>query len=483
MTHLAHDPQATADQLTTMQLGAVLPQTTQVIDDHLFVGGADTVELAQRFGTALYVMDVAHIKHQLAAYRAALGIGGAAETEAAGETRSAGGEARVEKTEGIKTEGEKLSAQVVYAGKAFLCKALCRLLAEQGCWLDASSGGELAIALAAGFDPTRILAHGNNKTERELTEAIQAGVGLIVADCTEELERIDHLARAFGVRQPILLRIKPGVVAHTHEYIRTGAEDSKFGFGLSDGTARLAVERALASSGIELKGLHAHIGSQIFELGAYRETLDVLAGFMSELHTTLGFTTEVLDLGGGLGIAYEQSDTPASIQELGALLTRHLHLVCQANDLALPTLFVEPGRSIVANAGITLYTVGSIKELRNIRTYVAIDGGMTDNIRCALYGARYEAVIANKAAQQRSRVVTLAGKHCESGDVVALDASLQPPEVGDIIAVLGTGAYCASMSSNYNKQVRPAVVFVEDGRATEVVRRENYADLLACDVG
>ncbi|MDR3136479.1 MAG: diaminopimelate decarboxylase [Coriobacteriales bacterium] len=505
MVHLAHDPDIVADGLTTMDLGAVLPLTAQVLDGHLHLGGVDCVTLAQEYGTALYVMDVAHIKGQLTAYQ-----------------------------EALKTNLPL--ARVVYAGKAFICKAMCRLLAEQDCWLDVSSGGELALALAAGFDPAKIVMHGNNKSPRELQEALDAGVGLIVVDCFEELERLSQLCRHTpacmapdaqamapdaqssssspqpaqiraasqgqvsgqdqpgGLQaraasqgqaspQPILLRVKPGVVADTHEYIRTGAEDSKFGFGLADGQARQAVEKALADPNLALWGLHVHIGSQIYELDAYRETLEVITNFLAELLTELNFEATVLDMGGGLGIAYQSHDQPATIQELGSLLTGHLRSLCASHGLALPALLVEPGRSIVATAGITLYTVGVVKKIAGVRTYVAVDGGISDNIRTILYNARYEAVLANRANERRTQLVTLAGKHCESGDVVAIDCSLQPPCPGDLVAVFGTGAYCASMSSNYNRQVRPGVVFVENGKAIEVVRRETYADLLACDVG
>ncbi|MDR1358828.1 MAG: hypothetical protein LBJ48_05700, partial [Coriobacteriales bacterium] len=320
MAHLAHDPAARADGRTTLELGAVLPRTAELRHGHLYVGGVDMVELAREQGTALYVMDVAQIRQQLRAYTEALGT----------------------------------ANQVVYAGKAFLNKAMVRLLIAEGSWLDVSSGGELAIALACGFDPAHIVMHGNNKTETELTEAIEAGVGLIVADCFEELDRVSRIATEHGLSQSILLRVKPGIVADTHEFIRTGAEDSKFGFGLSGacltsddapantsqaertpgktglsgGAARMAVENALALPGIHLAGLHAHIGSQIFALSSFAETIEVLADFMAALRLSSGFTPEFLDLGGGLGIAYQAADEPATIRELGGLLTRHLASRC-----------------------------------------------------------------------------------------------------------------------------------------------------------
>jgi len=433
---------------TTMQLGAVLSKTAEVRNGHLYVGGVNMAELAREQGTALYVMDVAQIKQQLRAYKEALG------------------------EDNI----------VAFAGKSFLNKAMVRLLAAEGCYLDVSGGGELAIALAAGFDPKHVIVHGNNKTETELTEAIEAGAGLIVADCFEELERISRIASARGITQSILLRIKPGVVADTHTFMTTGSEDSKFGFGITDGWAERAAAQALQLPGIALKGIHVHIGSQIFAISSYADTIEVLANLTENLSKNCGFTPEIIDLGGGLGIAYQAADEPTAIQELGQLITKQLPKAWEQRGLPLPTIIVEPGRSIVGTAGLTLYTVGAIKDLKDIRCFVAIDGGMTDNIRTALYDARYESVIANKADRPRDAIVTLAGKHCESGDMVAIDASLQTPEVGDIVAMLATGAYNATMSSNYNAQVRPAVVFVEDGTATLVQRRETYTDLMARDI-
>ena len=448
MAHIAHDPNAKPDERTTLELGEVLSKTAEVRGTHFFVGGVDLVELAREQGTALYVMDVAQIKQQLRAYKDALGPANV----------------------------------VAFAGKSFLNKAMVRILAEENCYLDVSGGGELAIALAAGFDPKHIIVHGNNKTRAELTEAIEAGVGLVVADCFEELDRISYIAGARGVTQRILLRIKPGVVADTHEFIRTGAEDSKFGFGISDGAAYKAAKQALSLTGVKLVGLHVHIGSQIFAISSYADTIEVLTELTESLSEGCDFVPEIIDLGGGLGIAYQATDEPTAIKELGELITTEIESKWTKHGLPLPTLIVEPGRSIVATAGVTLYTVGSIKDLKDVRCFVAIDGGMTDNIRTALYDARYEAIIANKADRRRDALVTLAGKHCESGDMVAIDASIQAPEVGDIVAVLGTGAYNATMSSNYNAQVRPAVVFVEDGVATVVQRRETYADLMARDL-
>ncbi|MDR3053345.1 MAG: diaminopimelate decarboxylase [Coriobacteriales bacterium] len=451
MAQIAHNPDARPDYKSTLDLGAVLPQTAEVKGGHLWIGGVDTVTLAREFGTALYVMDEEHIRTQLRNYLEW-------------------------------TRYHWKDVDVVYAGKAFISIAMCKLVEEEGCYLDVSSGGELAVAQAAGFPASRILAHGNNKTLRELVEAIDAGVGRIVVDSLEELARINGLALERGLRQPILIRVTPGVVADTHQYIQTGSEDSKFGFGLRDGLALAAIQEALALPGVELKGLHMHIGSQIFALHSYAKAIEVIVHFMDEIREKTGFTVSELDTGGGLGIAYGVPDEPSTIKEFGKVIVDDIKEHCEQHALPVPRILVEPGRSIVANAGVSLYIVGTIKAIPNIRTYVAVDGGMTDNIRPALYGAHYEPIIANKADQPRDTVVTIAGKHCESGDVLVVDTPLQAAEVGDTLCIFATGAYCQTMSSNYNKQVRPGVVFVRDGRARLVVRRESYDDLLRCEV-
>jgi diaminopimelate decarboxylase len=434
-----------------MELGAVLPLTAEVTGGHLHIGGVDTVELAREFGTALYVMDEAHIRAQLRNYLEW-------------------------------TRYHWKDVDVVYAGKAFICKAMCRLVAEEGCYLDVSSGGELAIALAAGFPAEHIVAHGNNKTIRELTECLEAGVGRIVVDSFEEIARVNRLALERNMIQPVFIRVTPGIVADTHEYIQTGSEDSKFGFGLRDGLALEAVREAIALPALDFKGLHMHIGSQIFALNSYARAIEVITGFMEEIRAATGCVVAELDTGGGLGIAYGVPDEPATIKQYGKVIVDDIKEQCEAHGLPVPRILVEPGRSIVANAGVTLYTVGTIKHIPDVRTYVAVDGGMTDNIRTALYGAHYEPTIANKASQPRDTVVTIAGKHCESGDVIVVDTPLQSAEDGDVLCLFATGAYCQSMASNYNKQVRPGVVFVRDGAARLVVRRETYEDLMRCDV-
>jgi diaminopimelate decarboxylase len=431
---------------------SVLPMTAEVKRGRLWIGGVDTVELAREAGTAVYVMDEATIRHQLSEY--------------------------------VKwTTFHWKDVDVVYAGKAFMSLAMIKIVAEEGCCLDVSSGGELAFARRAGFPMERIYVHGNNKTPLELSECLDARVGLVVVDSFEEIERLSAMAAERGVKQKVLIRVTPGVEADTHDFIMTGAEDSKFGFGRNQGLAMEAVKRVLASPGLEFEGLHMHIGSQIFALRSFAKAIEVIVEFMREIRDVTGATVRLLDTGGGLGIAYGLPDEPSTIKDYGKVVVDGIKEECEKHGLPVPRMAVEPGRSIVANAGVTLYAVGSIKEIPGIRTYVAVDGGMSDNIRTSLYDAHYEALICNRADQPREMVATVAGKHCESGDIVVNDAPLQRPQVGDVLCVCATGAYCQSMSSNYNKQVRPGVVFVRDGEWRWVVRRETYDDLMKCEVG
>ncbi len=440
------------DLRTGHDLMSVLPITAEVRDGHLWVGGVDLVELAREAGTALYVMDEATIRTQLRDY--------------------------------VRwTTYHWRDVDVVYAGKAFMSIAMLKIVAEEGCCLDVSSGGELAFARAAGFPMNRIYVHGNNKTPSELAECLDAGVGRIVVDSFEEMERLSAMAVERGVTQSVLIRVTPGVEADTHDFIMTGAEDSKFGFGLNQGLAMRAIRRAIELPGLDFEGLHMHIGSQIFALQSFAKAIEVMVAFMREIESETGVAVRLLDTGGGLGIKYGLPDEPSTIEEYGKVVVDGIKDECEKHGLAVPRMAVEPGRSIVANAGVTLYTVGSIKEIPGIRTYVAVDGGMSDNIRTSLYDAHYEALIANKADRPREMVATVAGKHCESGDIVVRDAPLQSPEVGDVMCVCATGAYCQSMSSNYNKQVRPGVVFISDGTWRWVVRRESYEDLLRNELG
>lgn len=447
----AADLNKKADNLTTMELGHVLPLTAEVKDDHLFVGGVDMVELAREQGTALYVMDEADMRHRMETYLGAF-------------------RSRYE------------NSDVVFASKAFLNKAAAKIVAEEGLCLDVSGGGELAVARAAGFPMDRVFVHGNNKTPVELTEAIEAGVGCIVIDSRIELDRVSKIAGEQGRVQDIYMRITPGVEADTHEYIRTGCEDSKFGFTMRDDWAFNCVKDVLAAPNVRLAGLHMHIGSQIFALHSFKEAIKVMVDLIARIKAEYGYEIDELDVGGGLGVAYTAGDKPSTIEDFAECVTSAVKEYCAEFDVKLPRLLTEPGRSLVANAGITLYTVGILKTLPGIRKYVAVDGGMSDNIRTALYHAEYEPIIANKASRPRTEIVTLAGKHCESGDAVVVDMPIQHPELGDIVCVFGTGAYCYTMSNNYNGQPRPAIVFVKDGEARVTTRRETYEDLMACDL-
>ena len=447
----AFDPNKPADMRTTTDLGAVLPMTAEVRDNHLFVGGVDMVELARTQGTALYVFDEADLRHRMSTYMKSF-------------------------------RAEYPNSDVIYASKAFLNKAVLQLVMDEGLCLDVSGGGELAIALAAGFPADRIVVHGNSKTELELAEAIQAGAGRIVVDSITELERISRIAGELGKVQDVFLRITPGVEADTHDYIKTGCEDSKFGFTMRDDFAFESVLAAISAENVRLAGLHMHIGSQILKLEPFAEAIDVMIELFARVKEACGYEIDELDVGGGPGVAYQAEDVPAVIDEFARIVTDALNASCEKYGVAVPRVLCEPGRSIVATPGITLYTVGTIKNLPGIRKFVAVDGGMSDNIRTALYHASYEATVANKADQPRTQIVTIVGKHCESGDAVVLDGSLQEAQPGDVVCVFGTGAYCHSMSSNYNGNVRPAVVFVKDGQARVVSRRQTYADLMACDV-
>ena len=447
----ASDTSKIADQRTTMDLGAVLPKTAEVKDDHLYIGGVDMVKLAEEQGTPLWVFDEADLVSRMQAYKRAF--------------------------------SERYpDSDIVYASKSFLNKEVARLADREGMCLDVSGGGELACARAVDFPMERVFVHGNNKTPKELTEAISAGVGRIVVDSRTELRRISAIAMEHGTTQDVFMRITPGVEADTHEYIRTGCEDSKFGFTMREDFAFRCVEEAINTQNVNLVGLHCHIGSQIFALHSFAEAVDVMVAFMARIRDEYGFTVKELDMGGGLGVAYTADDKPSSIDDFAETITAAVKECCAKHDFPLPRLLVEPGRSLTANAGVTLYRVGNMKTLPGIRKYVAIDGGMSDNIRTALYHADYEPTIANKAGQPRTEIVTLCGKHCESGDAVVIDMPLQPADVDDVVCVFTTGAYNATMSSNYNGQPRPAVVFVKDGEARVTTRRETYDDLYHRDV-
>lgn len=417
----------------------------------LEIGGCDTVELAEKFGTPLYVMDEALIRENCRRYRKAL-----AESYPLGE--------------------------IFYAGKAFLVTAMAALVNEEGLGLDVVSGGELFTAIKAGFPPGDICLHGNNKSSEEILQALEYGVGRIVVDSFSELEELLSLSGKTGKRPVILLRIRPGVEAHTHNYIQTGQEDSKFGFGLQDEDTWRAIRLALQEKEkVDLCGFHCHIGSQIFQVAPFELAVEVMFDFMAEVREKTGFTALQLDLGGGLGIRYTKEDMPPSIEDFVKLISGAVKSAAVKRNFPLPRLLLEPGRSIVGEAGVTLYRVGVIKDIPGIRRFAAIDGGMADNIRPALYQAVYEAALANKAGEEPVEKVAIAGKACESGDILIREVLLPPVKKGDLLAVFATGAYCYAMAGNYNRNPRPAVLFVRDGKANVIVRRETYEDLVRLD--
>jgi diaminopimelate decarboxylase len=404
---------------------------------HLEIAGCDAVELAAEFGTPAYVYAEDDMRARARAYREAF------------ERRTA-------------------DFEILFASKAFPCTAAYRLFAEEGLSVDVASGGELHMALRADFDPTRIHMHGNNKSDEEILLAARAGVAHLILDSFDEIERCERLLDS---PQKVLIRVTPGIKPSTHDYVQTGQLDSKFGFGLEDGLAARAIERVLASDVLELVGLHAHIGSQIFELESYRLAIEAIGELAGEW-------CRVVNVGGGLGIAYTAEDEPPSIDSYVEVKVRGVREVFGESVRIL----VEPGRSLVGNAGLTLYRVGTVKEIPGIRTYVAVDGGISDNLRPMLYGSRYEALIADRVGATTDTLATIAGMHCESGDVLVRDAMLAGPAPGDVLATPATGAYGYAMASNYNGVTRPPVVFCRDGEAGVVVRRETYEDLTVRDV-
>ncbi|MDQ3145810.1 MAG: diaminopimelate decarboxylase [Actinomycetota bacterium] len=415
----------------------LLPLTAAVDDGgRLSVGGCDVTDLADELGTPLFVYDEAHLRARCTEAVDAFGADGA-----------------------------------VYAGKAFLCRAMAALVSEEGMGIDVSSAGELHVALSAGVPAGRLVMHGNNKSTDELAQALEVGVGRVVLDSHDELDRIEALVEDGATPPQVLVRVTPGVSAHTHEYVMTGQDDSKFGFGLANGAAAGAVERAVASPAVELVGIHCHIASNVFVLSSFVKAVELLAPFIAPLGLP------ELSLGGGLGVAYVAGEEAPSITSWASTLRK----AC-ADAGVTARLLVEPGRSVVAAGALTLYRVGTIKELPGIRTYVSVDGGMSDNPRPVLYGSGYEAFLPRSTLAERPRTVTVVGKHCESGDVVVRDAHLPADvAVGDVLATPVTGAYGHAMASNYNKVPRPAVVFVADGEARVVVRRETLEDLLRLD--
>jgi len=415
----------------------------------LVVGGCDSVFLANHYGTPLYILDENHIRRQCREYRREF-------SQAYQNTR------------------------VAYASKACLNRTLARIIHQESLELDVVSGGELAIALSAGFPAEKIYFHGNNKSQSELEQAFNAGVGHIVADNLAELEIIDRLAGRSGCLPEILLRVTPGVDAHTHHHITTGVTGSKFGLPLGD--AARAIKQTAGLANLEIAGLHCHLGSQIHEVGPYVKALGILLDFSHRMKTDEGFELKVLSLGGGFGVNYTLEDKALPAGVYAGAISAALVAGCSKLGLLLPRLVIEPGRAIVAGAGVTLYTVGMQKKIEGFGHYVAVDGGMADNIRPALYDAAYTAVVANKIEHRIENEVIIAGKYCESGDILVRKASLPPVEAGDILAIPVTGAYCLPMASNYNGALKPAVVLVNNGGHRLIRRREEYRDLMYLDV-
>ena len=421
----------------------VLPDTARVHDGRLQIAGVDVVDLVARHGSPLIVMDRATIESRAKAYSA-----------------------NIE------------PSSIYYAAKAFCCVAICELIDSLGLSLDVCSGGEVATARAAGFPPERVVFHGNNKSEQELRDALDWGIGRIVVDSFDEIDRLATIGR----RARVLLRITPGVEAHTHEFVQTGQEDSKFGFTLAGGVAHEALNRALDSGVCDVAGVHAHIGSQIFELAAFDLAVSRLADLLEEAHRDVGFEAEELNLGGGIGIAHTRDEVTPDPAAATRRITDVVEREFRSRRLAVPRVYLEPGRGLVGSSAVTVYRVGTVKRIPGVRTYVSVDGGMSDNIRPALYGARYEAFLANRVDAAPGPRVTVAGKHCESGDVLIRDVHLaEDVGPGDLLCIPATGAYTYAMASNYNRLPRPPVVMVADGGATEIVARETYDGLLSLD--
>ena len=432
-----------------MPLEQVLPPSAAVTaEGHLSIGGCDLVALAEEYGTPLVIYDEGALRAMARAYRDAFAA-------------------------------HAPDVDVIYASKAYFGQAMLRLAREEGLCVDVASGGELFAALRAGFDPARIYMHGNNKDAREVGEALDAGVGTIIVDNLDEIALLEREAAARGVRQRVLVRVTPGVKPSTHSYISTGQLDSKFGFSIEGGPAADAVAAVRASPSLDLVGLHCHIGSQLFDLSSFPAAAAIVADFVASVG---GGDLSVMDMGGGLGIAYTREDRPAAVEDYAEAVVEAVRGEWGRIGLPMPRVLVEPGRSIVGRAGVTVYRVGSTKVIPGVRTYAAVDGGMSDLLRPMLYGAVYEPLLANRADAEPTQTLRLVGKHCESGDVLVGEASLPPVGPGDLVCLPATGAYGVSMASNYNGVTRPAVVFVDRGEARLVTRRETYDDLISRDV-
>lgn len=436
------------------------------------IGGCDIVNLKEKFKTPLYILDIGTIKKQCSEYTSFFKF-------------------------------DDIDSEIIYASKAFCSIPMCQLIRQQGLSIDVSTGGELFIALRSGFEPERIYFHGNNKTLEEIKFALDYKVGTFIIDNFDELETVNNLAREREMIQKVMLRINPGIEAHTHKYIQTGAVESKFGFGLYGGVAYEAVKKAAECENIELIGLHSHIGSQIFNIEVYDKLIGSLTGFISEMKQKENITVDRINIGGGLGIKYTDEDEPAGIRDLSEVVYKALKKYTGKYSLEIKKIYIEPGRSIIGNAGTTLYTVGNVKYIPGVKNYISINGGMSDNIRPVLYGAKYKAWIASKMSYvdsiENGEVnlkinndnhlktenaflnYAIVGKHCESGDIIIEDILLPEVKKGDLIIVGATGAYCYSMSSNYNSQPKSAVCAVENGNCWLWVERQSYEDLVLRD--
>ncbi len=419
---------------------------------NLTIGKSDAVELAAKYGTPLYVMDEELIRKNCREYKNAI-------------DKYYGG-----------------NGMILYASKAFCCKYMYRLLDSEGLGADVVSGGELYTALKAGFPAQKLYFHGNNKTAQELEAAVLSDVGKIVVDNISELELLENICQRLGKKAKILFRIKPGIDAHTNDFVKTGQIDSKFGVALENGEAFEICKKTKECKNIEFVGIHCHIGSQIFDIEPFVLTARVMSEFAYKLKNELNLKVKELNLGGGFGIRYTEEDSHESYDSFVKAVSSELKKACGEYGIEVPFVLMEPGRSIIASAGTTLYTVGSVKKIEGYRTYVSIDGGMCDNPRYALYKAKYTALVANKASKEKTQIYTLAGKCCESGDLIGENMPMQKAETGDIIAVLATGAYNYSMSSHYNRNPNPPVIMVNNGEEKIAIKRESYEDLLKNDL-
>ncbi len=419
---------------------------------HLTIGGVDAVDLANKYGTPLYVMDERTIRGHCRTFQQSI-------------DDNYGGK-----------------GLAVYASKAFNCKEMCRIIKDEGLGIDVVSGGELYTALSVDFPPEKIVFHGNNKTEEEIKLALESGVGRIVVDNLTELRTIEKMAAELNKNPGVMIRIKPGIDAHTHNFIRTGQIDSKFGFALETGEAFEAIKEVLEQKNVTLKGVHCHIGSQIFEIDPFKAAAEVMLGFMAKVKKELSYEIKELNLGGGFGIRYLIDDDAKLYKTFMEQVSVTVKETCKRLGLNIPFIMIEPGRSIVGPAGTTLYTVGAVKTIPGIRNYVSVDGGMTDNPRYILYQSEYSIAVANKIDKPSDYIATIAGRCCESGDLVQEDAKIQTPEPGDILAVFCTGAYNYSMASNYNRVPRPPVVMIKDGESRVIIKGESYEDLVKNDL-